>query len=144
MSFRGVVIEESLRDRLVLERLTIVSTRVEPVTGKHRTPWLAQWTLHTIEIPDNDAAAVADLLSHALQPDHWYADFRNDTTHYVVFSERVFIVDRGEPEQYRAVVEHGAGLGIPDYQLDFSPAIEQWQRPQDGEPPALPAMPVDQ
>jgi len=128
----GVVVEESLRDRRVLERLRIVSTEVEPVTDAHGTPWLRQWTLHTVEIADDEAAAVADLLSDALAPDYWYADFRNQVYHYVVFPQKIFVVDRSAPEQYSPVVEHGLGLGIPDYQLDFSPAIAQWQRPEEG------------
>jgi hypothetical protein len=132
MSYTGVVIEESLRDASVLERLRIVSTKVEPVTEAHRTPWLRQWTLHTVEIADDEAAAVADLLSQALAPDYWYADFRDRAMHYVVFSGKVFVVDRSAPEQYGPVVEHGLRLGIPDYQLDFSPAIAQWQRPDEG------------
>lgn len=137
MSYSGVVIEESLRDRRVLERLTIVTTRVEPVTAEHRTPWLEQWTLHTIEIPDGEAEAVAELLSDALAPGYWYADFKDETTHFVIFAKKVFVVDRRKPERYRAVVEHGLGLGIPDYQLDFSPAIEQWERtqPPEGQKP---------
>jgi len=132
MSYRGVVIEESLIDKSVLETLTVVSTRVEPVTAAHRTPWLAQWTLHTVEVPDDQARRVADLIAEALGPDYWYADFRDDQTHFVVFPLKVFVVDRSDPAQYWPVVEHGLRLGIPDHQLDFSPAIEQWKRSEGG------------
>ena len=40
----GDIIEESLTDRSVLSEVTILETRVEPVTEYHRTPWLEQWT----------------------------------------------------------------------------------------------------
>lgn len=132
MSYRGVVIEESLIDKSVLEKLTIVETRVEPVTAEHGTPWLTRWTLHTVEVPDDEARGVADLIAEVLGPDSWYADFGDDQTHFVVFPHGVFVVDRSDPGHYRAVVEYGLSLGIPDYQLDFSPAIEQWERPEGG------------
>ena len=129
MSFSGVVIEESLADTSVLDAVAIVSTRIAPVTPGHRTPWLSQWTLHTIEIPDDRAPATAELLSRALHPQYWYADFKDDETHYIVFPARVFVVDRTTPGQYDAAIAHGLRLGIPEYQLDFTPAIREWERP---------------
>ena len=41
----GDIIEESLTDRSVLSEVTILETRVEPVTEYHRTLWLEQWTI---------------------------------------------------------------------------------------------------
>jgi hypothetical protein len=64
VSYVGVVIEESLRERRVLERLRIVSTEVEPVTDAQGTPWLRPWTLHTVEIADDEAAVAASLLGY--------------------------------------------------------------------------------
>ena len=55
MNYKGVIIEESLRKTDVLKDVLVVSTKVEPVTEKHRTPWLRQWTLHTVEIPEEEA-----------------------------------------------------------------------------------------
>lgn len=132
MSYRGVVIEESLVDRSVLDHLTIVATRCEQVTPEHRTPWLTQWTLHMVDVPDDEAREVADLLAEVLGPNSWYADFRNDQRHFIVFPHKVFLVERARPDQYRPVVEYGSRLGIPDYQLDFSPVVEQWERPEGG------------
>ena len=131
MKYIGDVIVESLRDRSIVEELPIVSTRVEKVTADHKTPWLEQWTLHTVEIEERDAENIARKLSHALDPGYWYADFKNDLTHYVIFPEMVFIVDRASPEEYKPVVTHGVAMGIPRYQLDFSPEIAYWERPED-------------
>src|ERR1700752_2559926 len=76
MDYEGVVIAESLRDASVLTQLDVVSTKVEPVTEAHKTPWLKQWTLHTVRIPEATANKVAEMLSHALEPDYWYIDFK--------------------------------------------------------------------
>lgn len=50
MNYKGVIIEESLQETSVLKEVTILSTKVERVTPKHKTSWLKQWTLHTVEI----------------------------------------------------------------------------------------------
>ncbi|HSX16513.1 MAG TPA: hypothetical protein VLH86_00225 [Patescibacteria group bacterium] len=128
-NLRGDIIEESLKDKAALRAVRVVSTRVEKVTAAHKTPWLKQWTLHTVEVPEKDADGVAETISHALLDNYWYVDFRNSSTHYIIFPDTVFKIDRSKPEQYKAAVAHGLKLGIPDYQLDFSPAIKEWERP---------------
>lgn len=131
-NYSGVVIEESLSDKTVLQELTIVSTQTEPTTPVHKTPWLTQWTLHTIEISDAAVADVAEKIRIALDREHgsaWYADFNNETFHYIVFPNRVFCVDMASQEQYDEAKRHGIALGIPEYQVDFHPEIPQWTRP---------------
>jgi len=131
MNYTGVIIEESLKDKGVLTQVKITNTKVETVTEHHKTPWLKQWTLHTFEITEDQAEPVAEQLSKSLDNNYWYADFKNDDYHYVIFPNKVFKVDRSQPKQYEPVVKHGLALGIPDYQLDFSPSIKQWERPKE-------------
>jgi hypothetical protein len=68
--FEGIVIEESLTNPEVLKRLQVVSTRVSKVTPDHRTPWLTQWTLHTVTALPDEVASIADefLLSTGMMP----------------------------------------------------------------------------
>ncbi len=54
MNYRGIVVEENLQNLSVLRKVKIVSTAVEAVEKSHQTPWLKQWTLHTVEINEND------------------------------------------------------------------------------------------
>ena len=125
----GVIIEESLENKDVLKKVKIVGTKVERVTEEHKTPWIKQWTLHTVEIPENKADKIAEELSKSLDSQHaWYADFKNDLWHYIVFRGKFFKVDRSKKDQYANVTKYGISLGIPDYQLDFSPDIKEWER----------------
>ncbi|MEK7072874.1 MAG: hypothetical protein AAB974_00335 [Patescibacteria group bacterium] len=123
--YKGIIIEESLRDPSVIKDLHILETNVESVTESHQTPWLKKWTLHTVEIPDEKGDDIAEALSHSLlaDPSSWYADFKNQTTHIIIFPGRVFHVDRIHPEGYESVKAYGLSLGIPGHQLDFSPEI---------------------
>lgn len=130
MHYKGVIIEESLGDQSLLNDLKIIETKVEPVVEAHKTPWLDRWTLHTVEIPEEQADEIAQKISQSFDKDHtdWYADFKNERYHYVVFSNKVFKVEMSRLEEYKPVVEHGLSLGIPDYQLDFAPDIKEWER----------------
>lgn len=124
MNFTGIIIEESLEDKTVLDDIKIVETEVEPVTEKHKTPWINQWTLHTVEIPESLADSVAEKISQSLDREHsWYADYKNHDFHYIIFRNKFFKVDRSKREQYDEVTKYGISLGIPDYQLDYSPQI---------------------
>lgn len=125
MAYRGIIIEESLTDRSVMDGVLIVSTEVEKTNEGHKTPWISQWTMHTVEIPDDKADKFAERLSSALDAKHvWYADFKNSTRHLIVFREKVFEINRAHPEEYAEARSYGASLGIPEYQLDFSPQVK--------------------
>ena len=41
-NYRGVIIEESLKNKEVLKKVQILETKVEEVTEKHKTPWIKQ------------------------------------------------------------------------------------------------------
>lgn len=128
-NYQGVIIEESLTDKGFLDKVKIISTKVEVATEKYKTPWISQWTLHTVEVSNEEAQNIVEEISKSLDPDHaWYADFKNDTRHYVIFRDKIFFIDHLSKEQYDEAKQYGISLGIPDYQLDFSPDIEEWQR----------------
>lgn len=132
MNFRGVIIEESLEDKSVLGGVIVTKTDVEPVTTKHKTPWVKHWTLHAVEVPSAQAGEIAETLSRALDHTHnhaWYADFKSDNEHYIIYADKVFhITDRTDPVQYKEAKEYGMKIGIPEYQVDFAPADKIWER----------------
>jgi len=125
MNFKGTIIEESLEDRSVLNELNILRTDIKKVTQKYQTPWLKKWTLHLVEINGESADDIAQKLSHSLDSKHaWYADYKNETTHYIIFKNKVFKIDRTNAGQYLEAKKYGISLGIPEYQVDFSPEVD--------------------
>lgn len=122
MNYQGVIIEESLENKDVLKEVDIIKTEIEPVTEKHQTPYLKQWTLHTVDIPEEKAQKIAEKISGSLSSAHnddWYADFKNDKTHFIIFKNKFFRIDRASKEQYEEARQYGISLGIPEHQLDF-------------------------
>lgn len=120
MDYKGVIIEESLKNKDALRGIKILNTKIEKVTEEHETPWLSQWTLHSVEIPKDKADKIAEKISQALDSEHggtWYADFKNDTHHYIVFRNKVFYIDRKNKEQYDKAQQYGLSVGTPAHQL---------------------------
>ena len=123
--FYGVIIEDSLLDKKVLDRVQIISTRIENVTEKHKTPWLKHWTLHDVEVTEQDADLTAQKISRVLDNKHpWLADFKNSRKHYIIFRNRVFKINRREKEQYDKAMAYGISLGMPDFLVDFSASVK--------------------
>jgi|SRR3989344_503507 len=122
MNYNGVIIEESLDNKQVLSNVKIIKTKVSPVAEKHRTPWVKQWTMHTVEISEQDAEKIAEQLSKDLDRDHaWYADFKNENHHFIIYRGKIFKVDLKNPVLYKDAKLYGISVGIPDYQVDFAP-----------------------
>ena len=127
-NYFGTIIEESLDDKSVLKKVKVISTLVEKVNDKHKTPWLKKWTLHKVEVPEASAEETAAAISHSMDKKHaWYADFRNQTHHYIIFLNKIFFVDRDSQKQYDAAKDYGLALGIPTYQVDFHPDVKHWE-----------------
>ncbi|MCL5430153.1 MAG: hypothetical protein M1504_01590 [Candidatus Marsarchaeota archaeon] len=123
MGFKGVIIEESLDDKRILKSLKVTKTVVEKVTKAFGTPWLKKWTLDYVDIPEEDVELVSTRVSKVLSQKHrssWYADFKNGTTHYIIFKNKVFKIDRVRRAEYMKATKYGLSLGIPAHQVNFS------------------------
>ncbi len=128
--FVGVIIEESLVDNAILQQLKIIKTKVEKVTPAHHTPYLKKWTLHTIEVSESNINKIAKEISSSIDTSHgnWYADFKNEKWHYIIFHNKVFKISRTSKEQYDEAKKYGIALGIPTHQVDFRPDVKEWKR----------------
>jgi hypothetical protein len=131
MKYTGVIIEESLDNKAVLNGVKTTQTKVSIVNEKHKTPWIKQWTMHTVEIAEENADRVAEQISNDLDKEHnWYADFKNEKFHFIIFRGKVFKVDLSNPVLYNEVKQYGISLGVPEYQLDFTPEDPIFENPQ--------------
>lgn len=130
MNYKGLIIEESLKDTSALKEVNITDTKVEPITPEHKTPWLKQWTLHTVEIPEEKVEQIAEKIRDSIETDHnaWYADFKNEQNHYIIYADKIFKVDLSNPIAYKDAKAHGISLRIPEYQVDFAPEDKVWER----------------
>lgn len=130
MNYKGVIIEESLGDKSILKKVKVIGTKVEHITPEHKTPWLKQWTLHTVEIPEEKSVQIAQEISKSFDPQHpdWYADYKNGKYHLIIYSGKIFKVDLQNPVLYKDAKAYGVSIGIPEYQVDFAPEDKVWER----------------
>ncbi len=127
-AFKGIIIEESLENKSILKKVKVISTKIEKVTPEHKTPWIKQWTLHTVEIPEDKADIIAQEISESLDEKHkssWFVDFENNRDHYIIFPGKFFRINKKKQEEYYPVVNYAVSLGIPRYQLAFDP---EWEK----------------
>lgn len=119
--YSGCIIEESLTNKDVLKEFIITKTNVEKVTEESNTPDLDVWTMHIVEIAEDKIESIVPLLSKSIDGSRknggWYTDLKSDDWHYIIFSGKVFKVDRSSGEQYEQAKEYGMSIGIPEYQL---------------------------
>ncbi len=119
--YSGCIIEESLTNKDVLKEFIITRTNVEKVTEESNTPDLDVWTMHIVEITEDKIESIVPLLSKSIDGSRknggWYTDLKSDDWHYIIFSGKVFKVDRSSGEQYEQAKEYGMSIGIPEYQL---------------------------
>ncbi|MDP2925165.1 MAG: hypothetical protein Q8N99_02215 [Nanoarchaeota archaeon] len=90
MDYKGVIIEESLEDKSILKEVKIIKTKIEKVTFNYRTPWLKQWTIHTIEIPEEKIDEICKKIKKAFDSEHnWYIDLKNNKYEITVFHDQI-------------------------------------------------------
>jgi len=76
--------------------------------------------LQTVIIPEDKIEDYTKKLSELIDKEHinsWYCDFRNTKYHYVIFSDKVYKLDRTKKQEYINMRNHGIKIGIPEQQL---------------------------
>src|SRR3990167_7576171 len=63
MNYKGTIIKESLENEDILKDVKILGTEIEKVVEEHKTPWLKQWTLYSVEIPEKRAKEIVEKIS---------------------------------------------------------------------------------
>ena len=105
---KGVIIEESLEDASVLQRLNIISSETVQIDAS------ATWRLHTVVVSENE---IRQLVSHIKAG--WYIHFWRGREVIAVFKDKIFTFDFDDKTSWQPAIDHGLSLDIPLEQLDF-------------------------
>lgn len=116
----GVIIEESLNDNSVLDKVKIEKTEVseedDDPSENHGFP---VWHLHSVSLARVDADMVAEKLSESLKSGPWWVDLKGKEDAYVIFSGRIFKGEIGDKTFEEKVNNYASKVGCPDSQLPF-------------------------
>jgi hypothetical protein len=111
-SYHGIIVEESLRDRSVLDAVAIL--------GRKRG---RDWTLLRVAVEARELSATIGLVRRGLKVVDgvpFYAHFYRSGELIVVFPDRVFRLTP-QKQTWGPAVAYGKSAGIPTEQLDFMP-----------------------
>ena len=97
----GTLIAESVRIGAALDAIPFTATRIERVradlSAEQRSNGLPEaWTLVAFEVPDGEAARLADALAGVLDTPGWYADLHTADRSFVVFAGSVVAYAQGD------------------------------------------------
>lgn len=104
---QGTIIEDSLNDVRVLDRLTILKS------------WTAgSWKLHRVQVRKVEAMLLSEYIAKGPWYIHFWEEGKDDVL--VVFKEKSFSITYSDKSTWTAAAEHGKSIGIPEEQLDFT------------------------
>ncbi len=90
MIFKGVIVEEGLKDKSILKDFRIVKQDIEKVTEKHRTPWISVWTVDKIEIDTEEIDLICEKIQKALDETHeWYVELNSNKYNIIIFHDKI-------------------------------------------------------
>lgn len=100
-TYSGCIIEESLKDKSVLNEFKIIATHAQDS--------------YIVEIDDSRVDEILPRLQSSMSDDEkWYCDLKNYDYHYIIYNDKIFKVDRDYEQQYEEAKEYGLKRGIPD------------------------------
>lgn len=104
--YKGTIVENSLADTSILQRLQIART------------WQAgSWTLHDVLITEEQIPKLAQALGEGPWYIHVWESGKDEVK--VIFREKIFTIVHSDRSTWTDAVTHGLSLGIPVEQLDF-------------------------
>ena len=108
--FKGTIIEESLIDTRQLNDFRVRNFRITNADDVS-----ARWHLYFVEATKENLERLAE----NMHPTKWYAHFWNGDDVIAVYPGKIFSFKHSQPETWKAAVEYGRKLNIPDDQLTF-------------------------
>lgn len=107
---RAIVIEESLKDKSVLDNYKIIRIKKS-----------GSWHLHVLEI-SNAEEAIKDIQAAMVSDQPYYFHIYDEGKNLIiVFKEKYFLIDPNNQSTWGDVIKYGLSLNIPKEQLDFYP-----------------------
>jgi hypothetical protein len=117
MVWKGVILEESLEDKSLLNFVKICHTEKEQLEGENRF-----MTFHKFELTDNNKDKFLEKAIKSIK-NGFYLHLCNKGVMYVIFREHMFKFSKGYPELGNAR-KYGKSIGILEEQMPFEHLID--------------------
>lgn len=104
--YKGVIVENSLADKSILDKLQIVRTWQD-----------GSWTLYEVRVGEDQIAEIGKYLANGPWYVHFWKPGEDDVK--VVYKDKIFNIKYSDRSTWQDAVAYGKSVGIPDEQLDF-------------------------
>jgi len=104
--YKATIIENSLRDKSILNELQIVKTYQD-----------GDWILHDVLIDESQISTLPSYLSDEPWYIHLWEPGKDAVK--VIFKNKIFDITFSDKSTWTRAVAYGKSLGIPEEQLDF-------------------------
>ncbi len=120
--WKGVVIEESLEDKSLLELVNVVKTKVSTLEGEEEK---GEWHFHTVHVADESVADFVEKAKTAIRQ-RWWTHLVNGDKAVVVLRDRAFSHMRGDTtiKEIRDYVASQGILQLPDDEMLFDASYD--------------------
>lgn len=124
MNYKGVIIEESLENKELLNLCSIVSTRISTNDDPKTNAGEPRWTLDQVEVLPSNIEEVIKQLSTNLKLPNWWADLSLDDEIYIIFHGRIFKGKNLDLKFRKEVIDYAHSLNLPDGQIPLGGSYE--------------------
>lgn len=119
MVWKGVIIEESLENRNILNLVRIINTRETSLEKEDEKGILH---FHRIELEDDKKDEFVQKASSAMKQG-WYIHICKDAVMTIIFKEKVFSFNRSQKDKIENAKKYGISIGIVKEQMDIENMI---------------------
>lgn len=103
---KGTIIENSLKDKGILNQLVIEKTYQDE-----------DWILHDVLVGEGQIAELSKSLAEGPWYIHLWEPGKDEVQ--VIFKDKTFLINHSDKATWSEAIAHGESLGIPKEQLDF-------------------------
>ncbi|PIP74662.1 MAG: hypothetical protein CO135_01320 [Candidatus Levybacteria bacterium CG_4_9_14_3_um_filter_35_16] len=115
-AWQGVILEESLSDKSLLDMVTIVGTNVSKLESENRV-----MTFHQVEVPASSEQEYVAKAMKTIKP-AFYTHLCRDGHMTVIYQGKTFSFVDGDPQLIEAI-DYGKSVGIISEQMPFQHLI---------------------
>lgn len=105
-TYKGVLIENSLLDKKILEHVKVIRTRTQ-----------GEWVLHDIRLSKKQIEDIQRNIADNKWYFHLWEPGKDIVT--VVFKDKIFTITHSDKSTWKDAILYGVSQGIPEAQLDF-------------------------
>jgi len=118
--WKGVIIEESLTDKLLLALVRVVQSKKTALEEEEEK---GVFTLHSIELDDSKLDEFVKTAQQSIK-NSYYLHICKDNEMIVVFKDKVFNLSSNDLTKINEARDYGISIGILKEQMPFEKLIE--------------------